>query len=344
MINIVNQKTFFKQQKLPSWKPIITVKITIPICVGIGGLFIFIGTVILCTNNNVKEKVIYYSSDSECLKCEESITIDKFMNGTPIDCKCNITFNLQRNWDDNVFFYYELTNFYQNVRRFATSRDHAQLRGELSQEVDLHCRPFDKIDDGTPIAPCGAVANSMFTDVFEIEYISSNGGKAVPLSYKNIAWESDKTKFRNPKDKSLKEAFAGFAKPKQWTKNIYELDLNDPENNGFQNQDFMVWMQPAAFTPFRKLYRRLDRNREAVFRNGLPRGQYKLNIQYNYPIRNIGGKKIFMLTTTSWLGGRNATLGVGYVVVGCVFLALGALLFYLIQSMIQPDYCEEMNQ
>ena len=37
---------------------------------------------------------------------------------------------------------------------------------------------------------------------------------------------------------------------------VWELDTVNPGNNGFQNEDLIVWMRTAALPNFRKLYRR----------------------------------------------------------------------------------------
>lgn len=57
--------------------------------------------------------------------------------------------------------YYGLTNYYQNHRRYVKSRDDDQLLGRLSHTPSTDCDPFGKID-GKTIAPCGAIANSLF--------------------------------------------------------------------------------------------------------------------------------------------------------------------------------------
>jgi hypothetical protein len=60
--------------------------------------------------------------------------------------------------------YYGLTNFYQNHRRYVKSRDDNQLLGRLDSEPSSDCAPFD-VNDGKCIAPCGAIANSLFSGV-----------------------------------------------------------------------------------------------------------------------------------------------------------------------------------
>lgn len=62
--------------------------------------------------------------------------------------------------------YYGLSNFYQNHRRYVKSRDDNQLLGDLKNDPSTDCEPFAYVNvsdrDKKPIAPCGAIANSMF--------------------------------------------------------------------------------------------------------------------------------------------------------------------------------------
>lgn len=74
---------------------------------------------------------------------------------------------------------------------------------------------------------------------------------------------------------------AGTAKPLYWRKPVYELDPTDPYNNGFINDDFIVWMREAAFPNFKKLYGILDRSSSEQFRDGLPAGHYSIAISYS---------------------------------------------------------------
>ena len=49
----------------------------------------------------------------------------------------------------------------QNHRRYVRSRDDLQLHGQLKGKVSSDCDPFGNVNS-TPIAPCGAIANSLF--------------------------------------------------------------------------------------------------------------------------------------------------------------------------------------
>ena len=68
-----------------------------------------------------------------------------------------------------VYMYYGLTNFYQNHRRYVKSRDDDQLRGEhiSGNNLNSDCEPYKTYNDTSDvgIAPCGAIANSIFNGV-----------------------------------------------------------------------------------------------------------------------------------------------------------------------------------
>ena len=72
-------------------------------------------------------------------------------------------------------------------------------------------------------------------------------------------------------------------KPIFWPKPAYQLDTEDPANNGFINQDFLVWMRRAALPDFRKLYRRIT---GGEYEKGLPAGNYSLTIAYSILFMN----------------------------------------------------------
>lgn len=79
-------------------------------------------------------------------------------------------------------------------------------------------------------------------------------------------------------DENLYILFPGTTKPINWPKPVYDLDQNDQYNNGFLNQDFLVWMRCAALPNFRKLYGRITGGNYAA---GLPAGNYTLAINYS---------------------------------------------------------------
>ncbi|KAJ8389360.1 hypothetical protein AAFF_G00120680 [Aldrovandia affinis] len=318
--------TAFKQQRLPAWQPILTAGTVLPAFFAIGVIFIPIGIGLYVTSNNIREFEIDYTgleASSPCFNCSQSYS---WNNTKP--CTCSVSFTLDQAFEGNVFMYYGLSNFYQNHRRYVKSRDDRQLNGDTSalKDPSKECEPYRK--NVKPIAPCGAIANSLFNDTLAL-YISSNGTQIeIPLSKKGIAWWTDKhVKFRNPggNNSNLAPVFKDTTKPVNWAKPVYELDT-DPENNGFINEDFIVWMRTAALPTFRKLYRIIQKKGMTPT---LPRGNYTLLITYNYPVHSFEGRKRMILSTISWMGGKNPFLGIAYITVGSVCFFLGVVLFII---------------
>ena len=132
--------TPFKQQLLPAWKPMLTAKNVIPVIFLIGASFLPIGIGMIFIANSVREKIIPYTdcTNEQGELCKEVMNITIGMRGEhksynskiwTHDCTCNITFEIEENWNGNVVMYYGLKHFFQGHRRYVKSRDDSQLLG-----------------------------------------------------------------------------------------------------------------------------------------------------------------------------------------------------------------------
>nr|XP_056718315.1 cell cycle control protein 50B [Euleptes europaea] len=319
--------TAFTQQRLPAWQPLLSAGTVLPLFFGLGAAFVALGLGLHFSSATIRELELDYTGlgHSPCARCAN------LSRGArrPPGCACQLRFSLDQDFPAPVCLYYQLSHYYQNNRRYSVSRDNQQLSGVAGalRSPSEECRPYQKYSNGTPIAPCGSVANSLFNDTFELYYVLNNGTEAkVPLDKRGISWWTDtNVKFRNPEpiNGSLALAFAGTARPPNWPLAAYQLDNGTLNDTGFVNEDFIIWMRTAALPTFRKLYSRI---RLGNFTKELPRGNYSLNIAYNYPVLSFGGRKKVILSTLSWMGGKNPFLGITFLVFGSACILTGFVL------------------
>ncbi|KAJ7208157.1 CDC50/LEM3 family [Mycena haematopus] len=220
--------------------------------------------------------------------------------------QCIIQFDVVADIDPSLFLYYKLTNFYQNHRRYVKSLSSDQLKGKFVSNSALNkgdCKPLDTID-GKAIYPCGLIANSIFNDTFTNPVLLNPGTNDVSTEYvmsaNNIAWPGEAKKY------SSDPVASGIP-------NNYTAD--SPPPNFKTDQRFQNWMRTAGLPTFTKLYGRNDNDKMVA-------GQYQIIVGLNFPVQPYKGTKSIVISTVSWIGGKNAFLGWAYVGAASVFVLL----------------------
>ncbi|KGN46792.1 ALA-interacting subunit 3 [Cucumis sativus] len=298
----------FTQQELPACKPILTPRWVISAFMLVSIIFVPIGVASLFASRDVVEIIDRY--ETECIP--ERFRSDKvgFIQGTANKiCRRNIT--VPKRMKQPIYVYYQLDNFYQNHRRYVQSRSDKQLRDPGSERDTSSCKPEDNWN-GQPVVPCGLIAWSLFNDTYNFTL----NKKQVAINKVGISWKSDR------EHKFGKNVF-----PKNFQKgNITggkKLNESVPLS---QQEDLIVWMRTAALPTFRKLYGKIEVDLE---KNDV----IDVVLENNYNTYSFNGKKKLVLSTTSWLGGKNDFLGIAYLTVGglCFFLAMAFTVVYLVK-------------
>ena len=210
----------------------------------------------------------------------EKITYGSYTKQTPTTI-CTLQFVIPEDIHPPILFYYRLTNFYQNHRRYVKSLDTDQLKGTAVTYDTIKggsCDPL-RFEEKTkrPYYPCGLVANSLFNDTFRnlTPVGNSRNNKTYELFKKGISWASDKALYGNTKYKPQ-----DIAVPPNWQERWGPdgyTDENLPPNLD-QDEEFQVWMRSAGLPAFSKLSRRNDHD---ILRAGAYQMEIELSMSIN---------------------------------------------------------------
>jgi len=302
----------FQQQRLRAWQPLLTPNWVIGVFSLIGAIFVVIGPFLLMASRSVVEYELRY--DDLTPSCNVSL---------PNTCQTSVTFNIDKDMKQPVYVYYKLKNFYQNHRRYVKSRSETQLRGD-SNPSTATCDPLSSWN-GKTLYPCGLIANSFFNDTFDGTLMRAGSlptslGNGTNSNPDNPSWQKTGIAWKSDLDVKFHARLID---------NNTETDIGPGGYKlpSVEDEDFIVWMRTAGLPTFRKLYRKINRD-------FLAGDQLVINITNVFPVSSFNGQKSIVISTTSWLGGKNDFLGLAYIVVGIICLCLAIIFF--IKSKVSP--------
>lgn len=213
-----------------------------------------------------KEKIVpsWYRKVDQKVQLRSGV----FKNDTTI---CSLFFTLPNEIGPPVYFYYRLSKFYQNHRRYVKSMDLDQLKGKALSNATINsgsCDPLRLNPDGKAYYPCGLIANSLFNDTFSSPLkVGINKEELFRMSEEGISWASDRDLYKPTEYKPDQ-----VVPPPNWHE-MYPDGYTEeyPPPNLQTWEEFQVWMRTAGLPTFSKLAKRADNK-------SMSPGQYRIDI------------------------------------------------------------------
>eukprot|EP01066_Platyproteum_vivax_P001572 Platyproteum_vivax@DN12018_c0_g1_i1.p1 len=288
------------------WAPLITPLFVLCVYYIIGTCFLILGALIYTTSKNSLDCVKAYPSVDDGGSAIETVYIDS--------SDCNVPRTVIT---PPLFFYYQLSNFFQNHRQYVNSVSERQLAGvDISSETVMEeCDPITKDALNRVYFPCGIAARSVFDDTY---VLSDSRGFILKMdsSVEAIAWPEDKSRYRHRNDLDPDSVH-------DWLdRHVFPL--------GVETSHFIVWMRISPLPIFRKLWGKITGPSEIH----LP---IRIDVVNRFNTTSWEGKKAVAMAAPTWLGGRNLWLGVSFLVVGSLLLlaGFGVTVFYIVQTRAQ---------
>ena len=157
------------------------------------------------------------------------------------------------------------------------------------------------------------MAWSFFNDTYSIRRApaadAAEGalGNVVPVAEKDIAWSID-----------LEDGAIG-TEPRNFNTEEYKHLRGGGTVNGKMNEDehFAIWTRAAMLPQFLKVWGRID--------EPLKKGEkLKVQVDNRYNTYKFDGRKHIVLSTVTWMGGKNDFIGGAFIGTGVIFLLCAA--------------------
>ena len=285
---------------------------------------------------------------------------------------CMTTFHLSEDSYDVLYVHYQMNDYYKNFMSFSSSYSNKQVFGHFDSYVLDQCGSQTNRDElyhsdnnTCAIAPCGELPNFMFNDTVRI-YYHLNATTKIPIQISSLRLTDSyfDQNFANPDQKAMPIVQRHTKRPRNWRKSLFELDPEDGSNNGFRHQRLIVWMYPNPFSDFSKLYGKITTKFDAqvsryfgrpplaqnttsspafgkLFASDqspyLPKGNYTLEVTYNYPLWSNRSLKRFSISTVGMFGQDNPMF-TAFVCLASVISFLSMIIVYLIYQFHDNKY------
>mmetsp|Transcript_23450 Transcript_23450/g.92933 ORF Transcript_23450/g.92933 Transcript_23450/m.92933 type:complete len:426 (+) Transcript_23450:196-1473(+) len=186
--------TDLRQQRLAAWTPVFTPLKLISSFGIVGGVFLTVGLVLKGRADEAVQAREQYDGDGTASKYS-ACKISRADEAR----RCNVTVEVDRKMRAPVQVFYEISNFYQNHRRYVKSLNWEQIHNrEVFKQGGLKASDCELLykNGSRALNPCGLTPNTLFNDVIALAEPSD-----VTMKEDDIAWRSDvKDVLKRPDD------------------------------------------------------------------------------------------------------------------------------------------------
>lgn len=310
----------------PYRSPRLTINASLPVFLFVGVLFSSVGFIVLYIFRNSEEVVIDYTYCTSVTNSSQHCT--EMVGDSKSKCWCEVSFEIENEMKEPVFLFYGLIVL-NRVSASQPSREEVKELDSDSRATSQEANPAGNVlpvpdpkqTRSNVTAPASLTSKpdsySILTDTLTV--FSVDQSMYVRLKQTGAAWP-DMRCGRCSHHFPLRVQKIRTNSSQVESRNSSVADLGWQR---FENEDFMVWMQPIASSTFDKLYRKTKYS--TVFNGSLPKGSYRLLVTYTYPVTFYGGGKSLIVANSSVLGAKNRLLGVAFIATGCVCLVVSMI-------------------
>ncbi|KAK0610259.1 Phospholipid-transporting ATPase IC [Lasiodiplodia hormozganensis] len=238
---------------------------------------------------------------------------------------CSIRFDIETAIPPPVFLYYRLSDFYQSHRDYIKSVDADQLAGKPRSAGSISGSDCESLalDPATGKAyyPCGLVANSLFNDTFsQPRRIDDDSANENENETSTYYYYNMTTKgIAFPADRALVKQ-TRYAPDQVVPPPAWRARYPDGYADGVPDLS-----EDEGFVVWMRTAA-LPNFRKMAMRNdgeGMPAARYQVDIEDNYDVSSFGGTKSIVITTRGNVGSKSSNLEGFCMLVGCVTFILG---------------------
>jgi len=195
-----------------------------------------------------------------------------------------------------------------------------------------------------------AQLSTLTSDTFYTPTLQNSNNSSEPQPYQfsaqGIAWDGESKKYV-PDPTKTNNGYSSYSEimpPPNWSLRFPQGYNESNMPNLQEDEHFQNWMRTAGLPSFTKLYGRNDADTMQSGTYQIVIGLSAFSVSYflqsplmvipDFPVLSYRGTKSFVISTVSWIGGKNPFLGWAYVASSALFILIA--IFGTARHLIKP--------